>query len=218
MNPHAPDPGPDAALRALRARAHLPSPLTQVDDERFARHGVRLLLTREDLIHPEIPGNKWRKLLPNLRAAVEGGHHRLLTFGGAYSNHLRATAAAGRLLGLETIGVVRGEELAEKPLNPSLARCAADGMRLHFVSRAAYRRRGESAWVTGLHQRFGWPIRWVRGGIEVSVLVLGWLLGGTIGLGTVIHALLIGPLVHLSLRRWDKAGVVMRGDPGRAVP
>lgn len=119
----------------------LPSPLQEIRDERFARHGVRLLLKRDDLIHPAIPGNKWRKLAPNLRAALEGGHTALLTFGGAYSNHLRATAAAGRLLGLTTVGVVRGDELAAKPLNPSLARCAADGMRLHFVSRADYRQR-----------------------------------------------------------------------------
>lgn len=155
MSPHAPDPGTDAALRALRAYARVPSPLTGVDDERFAARGVRLLLKRDDLVHPEIPGNKWRKLLPNLQAAAEGGHRTVLTFGGAYSNHLRATAAAGRLLGLRTIGVVRGDELADRPLNPSLARCAADGMRLHFVSRAAYRRRADPAWVAALHRRFG---------------------------------------------------------------
>ncbi|WP_308013213.1 1-aminocyclopropane-1-carboxylate deaminase/D-cysteine desulfhydrase [Streptomyces beigongshangae] len=121
-------------------RPRLPSPLQEVADERFARHGVRLLLKRDDLIHPELIGNKWRKLVPNLAAA---GGRTVLTFGGAYSNHLRATAAAGRLLGLPTVGVVRGHELADRPLNPSLARCAADGMRLHFVDRSAYRRKDE---------------------------------------------------------------------------
>ncbi|AXK31496.1 pyridoxal-phosphate dependent enzyme [Streptomyces armeniacus] len=140
-------------LDALAPR--LPSPLQEVADERFARRGVRLLLKRDDLIHPALPGNKWRKLAPNLRAAAETGHRTLLTFGGAYSNHLRATAAAGRLLGFATVGVVRGEELADRPLNASLARCAADGMRLHFVSRAAYRRRNDPAWTAGLHDRFG---------------------------------------------------------------
>ncbi|MFD7814325.1 1-aminocyclopropane-1-carboxylate deaminase/D-cysteine desulfhydrase [Streptomyces sp. NPDC059785] len=118
----------------------LPSPVQEVRDERFARHGVRLLLKRDDLIHPQLIGNKWRKLVPNLRAAAG---RTVLTFGGAYSNHLRATAAAGRLLGLPTVGVVRGHELAGRPLNPSLARCAADGMRLHFVDRATYRRKAE---------------------------------------------------------------------------
>ncbi|MFG3121581.1 1-aminocyclopropane-1-carboxylate deaminase/D-cysteine desulfhydrase [Streptomyces sp. NPDC048201] len=118
----------------------LPSPLAEVRDDRFSRHGVRLLLKRDDLIHPELIGNKWRKLVPNIEAARG---RALVTFGGAYSNHLRATAAAGRLLGLPTVGVVRGDELAGRPLNPSLARCAADGMRLHFVARSAYRRKGE---------------------------------------------------------------------------
>ncbi|MBC2904846.1 pyridoxal-phosphate dependent enzyme [Streptomyces cupreus] len=126
------------SLDALHPR--LPSPLQELVDDRFARSGVRLLLKRDDLIHPDLIGNKWRKLAPNLTAAAG---RTVLTFGGAYSNHLRATAAAGRLLGLPTIGVVRGQELAGRPLNPSLARCAADGMRLHFVDRSTYRRKTE---------------------------------------------------------------------------
>ncbi|GGZ83593.1 1-aminocyclopropane-1-carboxylate deaminase/D-cysteine desulfhydrase [Streptomyces subrutilus] len=134
-----------------------PSPLREVRDERFERCGVRLLLKRDDLIHTTLPwdadalgpvdlhpsGNKWRKLAPNLRAALAGGHDTVATFGGAYSNHLRATAAAGRLLGLRTVGIVRGEELAGRPLNASLARCAADGMRLHFVPRSDYRAKAD---------------------------------------------------------------------------
>ncbi|MDJ0379268.1 pyridoxal-phosphate dependent enzyme [Streptomyces sp. G-G2] len=131
-------PNPDALLRPRP-----PSPLREIRDERFDRYGVRLLLKRDDLVHPELPGNKWRKLAPNLRAAVEGGFPELATFGGAYSNHLRATATAGRLLGLPTLGIVRGDELAGRPLNDSLARCAADGMRLRFVTRAEYRRKAE---------------------------------------------------------------------------
>ncbi|MFC9430787.1 1-aminocyclopropane-1-carboxylate deaminase/D-cysteine desulfhydrase [Streptomyces sp. NPDC056987] len=146
-------PSPLVSLAALRPR--LPSPLHEVEDERFARRGVRLLLKRDDLIHPELPGNKWRKLAPNLRAAADAGRHTLLTFGGAYSNHLRATAAAGRLLGFATVGVVRGEELADRPRNPSLARCAADGMRLLFVDRAEYRRKAEPAAVAALLARAG---------------------------------------------------------------
>nr|WP_307544438.1 pyridoxal-phosphate dependent enzyme [Streptomyces sp. V3I8] len=133
-------------------RPRLPSPLREVADERFTRRGVRLLLKRDDLIHPELIGNKWRKLVPNLVAA---GGRTVLTFGGAYSNHLRATAAAGRLLGLSTVGVVRGQELAGRPLNPSLARCAADGMRLHFVDRSTYRRKGEPETLAALLQATG---------------------------------------------------------------
>ncbi|MFJ8665079.1 1-aminocyclopropane-1-carboxylate deaminase/D-cysteine desulfhydrase [Streptomyces sp. NPDC093600] len=135
----------DLALSRLRPR--LPSPLEPVEDERFARRGVRLLLKRDDLIHPDLPGNKWRKLALNLRAA-DG--RPVLTFGGAYSHHLRATAAAGRLLGFPTTGVVRGDELAGRPLNPSLARCAADGMRLVFVDRSTYRSKNDPAVLAGL--------------------------------------------------------------------
>ncbi|MCM2388045.1 1-aminocyclopropane-1-carboxylate deaminase/D-cysteine desulfhydrase [Streptomyces albipurpureus] len=128
-------PDPTAALEP-----RLPSPLQPADDERFTRQGVQLLLKRDDLIHPELPGNKWRKLAPNLRAAAG---RPLLTFGGAYSNHLRATAAAGRLLGCPTTGVVRGHELADRPLNASLAQCVANGMRLVFVDRTTYRHKSD---------------------------------------------------------------------------
>ncbi|MGW5132526.1 1-aminocyclopropane-1-carboxylate deaminase/D-cysteine desulfhydrase [Streptomyces sp. NPDC004135] len=132
-------------LAGLRPR--LPSPVQEAADDRFDRRGVRLLLKRDDLIHPELIGNKWRKLAPNL-AAADG--RTVVTFGGAWSNHLRATAAAGRLLGIPTVGVVRGDELAGRPLNPSLARCAADGMRLHFADRASYRRKSEAGVLAGL--------------------------------------------------------------------
>ncbi|MFI1289463.1 1-aminocyclopropane-1-carboxylate deaminase/D-cysteine desulfhydrase [Streptomyces sp. NPDC020792] len=138
------------ALAALSPR--LPSPLQEVADDRFTRRGLRLLLKRDDLIHPELTGNKWRKLAPNLRAAAG---RTVVTFGGAYSNHLRATAAAGRLLGLPTVGVVRGQELAERPLNPSLARCVADGMRLHFVDRSTYRRKAEPETLAALLRAAG---------------------------------------------------------------
>lgn len=132
---------------ADRLAPALPSPLAELRDNRFSRHGVRLLLKRDDLIHPELIGNKWRKLMPNIEAARG---RALVTFGGAYSNHLRATAAAGRLLGVPTIGVVRGDELAGRPLNPSLARCVADGMRLHFTDRATYRRKSEPETLAAL--------------------------------------------------------------------
>ncbi|MCX2183470.1 pyridoxal-phosphate dependent enzyme [Streptomyces sp. SKN60] len=138
------------ALDLSRLRPRLPSPLEPVADERFARHGLTLLLKRDDLIHPDLPGNKWRKLALNLR---EAAGRPVLTFGGAYSNHLRATAAAGRLLGFPTVGVVRGDELAGRPLNPSLARCAADGMRLEFVDRATYRAKSDPATLATLLER-----------------------------------------------------------------
>ncbi|MFD4252510.1 1-aminocyclopropane-1-carboxylate deaminase/D-cysteine desulfhydrase [Amycolatopsis thermoflava] len=131
--------------------ARLPSPLEEMDDPRLG--GVRLLLKRDDLIHPEVSGNKWRKLKKNLDVARAEGYDRILTFGGAYSNHIRATAAAGYYAGLATIGVIRGEE--HLPLNDSLS-CAVDrGMRLTYLDRTTYRRKTDPDVLEALLERFG---------------------------------------------------------------
>lgn len=132
---------------------NLPSPLAELSDDSLTSPGVRILLKRDDLIHPELPGNKWRKLKYNLAAAQEQRHTRLLTFGGAYSNHLRAVAAAGHLFGFETIGVVRGEE--HRPLNDSLASAVSHGMHLTYLDRATYRRKTEPDVLTALAEQFG---------------------------------------------------------------
>jgi 1-aminocyclopropane-1-carboxylate deaminase len=132
---------------------NLPSPLEPLEDARSARRDVRILLKRDDLIHPDLPGNKWRKLAPNLAAAQDQGHTTLLTFGGAYSNHLSATAAAGYYFGFATIGVVRGEQ--HLPLNPVLAKAAAFGMRLTYLDRTAYRVKHTPAVLDALRQEFG---------------------------------------------------------------
>lgn len=84
----------DPVSKATEPRPLLPSPLELLDDDRLARRGVSLWIKRDDLIHPDIPGNKWRKLKYNLAEATARSHHTLLTFGGAYSNHIRAVAAA----------------------------------------------------------------------------------------------------------------------------
>ncbi|GLW97827.1 1-aminocyclopropane-1-carboxylate deaminase [Microtetraspora sp. NBRC 16547] len=123
----------------------MPSPIEEVRDERLG--GVRLLLKRDDLIHPEISGNKWRKLKYNL------GPGRVLTFGGAYSNHIRAVAAAGAAYGFETIGVIRGEE--HLPLNPSLAYAVSRGMRLTYLDRSTYRRKHTPEVIDALRAEFG---------------------------------------------------------------
>ncbi|NEA33496.1 pyridoxal-phosphate dependent enzyme [Streptomyces sp. SID13031] len=129
----------------------LPSPVAELRDELLAARGVRVLLKRDDLIHPEIPGNKWRKLKHNVAPAVEAG--RLLTFGGAYSNHLRATAAVGHHYGFDTIGVVRGEE--HLPLNPSLAYAVSRGMRLTYLDRTSYRLKTSAVVLDTLRGEFG---------------------------------------------------------------
>ena len=112
-------------------------------------------MKRDDLLHPQVSGNKWRKLKYNLLAAREQGYRTLLTFGGAYSNHLYATAAAGRVFGFNTIGLVRGDELAQKPLNPTLTFCQSCGMHLHFLSRTDYRRKDAPDFLADLIPQFG---------------------------------------------------------------
>src|SRR6201996_5106088 len=124
----------------------LPSPLQEITDPELRAGSVRLFPERDDLIRPDLPGNKWRKLKYNLEAARRDAHRTLLTFGGASSNHIRASAAAGARFGFATIGVIRGEE--HQPLNPSLRYAAELGMQLVYLDRASYRRK-TSADVTG---------------------------------------------------------------------
>jgi 1-aminocyclopropane-1-carboxylate deaminase len=134
-------------------------------------NGVRLLLWRDDLAHPDLPGNKARKLKYNLRAAQGQGHHTLLTFGGAYSNHLAAVATAGRLLGFHTIGLVRGDAPeAGAALNLTLAQAEADGMVLHYLDRSTYRRRAEPAFLAEVQARFGPAYVLPEGGTNVLAL------------------------------------------------
>jgi 1-aminocyclopropane-1-carboxylate deaminase len=140
-----------ASRRAVALR--LPSPLVELHDDRLQRRGVRLLLKRDDLIHPDLPGNKWRKLKYNLVRAGEQRYTTLLTFGGAYSNHIRATAAAGFSFGFDTIGVIRGEE--HLPLNPTLEYAVSRGMRLTYLDRSTYRRKHSPDVVDRLRGEFG---------------------------------------------------------------
>ena len=115
---------------------------------------IRLFVRREDLIHPTIPGNKYRKLKYNL-AAAKASELPILTFGGAHSNHIAAVASAGNLYQIDTIGVIRGEELAAKPLNNTLETARSNGMRLHFINRVDYRQKNTESFLALLQQRFG---------------------------------------------------------------
>jgi 1-aminocyclopropane-1-carboxylate deaminase len=117
---------------------------------------VQLSIKREDLIHPLISGNKFRKLKFNLIAAKKKDLNTLLTFGGAYSNHIAATAYAGKLHGLKTIGVIRGEELVEKWIeNPTLKLAHEHGMQFKFISRDSYRNKNSVEFTNELESEFG---------------------------------------------------------------
>jgi 1-aminocyclopropane-1-carboxylate deaminase len=141
------------AYEELALAVRLPSQVEHLADDRLRAAGVEVWLKREDLIHPEVPGSKWRKLKYNLAEAAQRGERTLLTFGGAYSNHIRAVAAAGRHCGFSTIGIVRGEE--HLPLNPSLAYAVDQGMRLSYLSRGAYRRKADLDGLDALRCTFG---------------------------------------------------------------
>jgi len=115
-----------------------------------------LCIKREDLLHPEISGNKFRKLKYNLFQAKAENQHTLLTFGGAFSNHILAVAAAGKEFNFKTIGIIRGEELVSKiDENPTLQKAQKFGMQLEFVSREAYRNKTEVDFLEKLKVKFG---------------------------------------------------------------
>jgi 1-aminocyclopropane-1-carboxylate deaminase len=114
-----------------------PSILTKIDDPLLAQYQIDLWIKREDLLHPVISGNKWRKLKFSLDHALSSGADTIVSMGGAYSNHLHALAYAGKALGLKTLGFIRGEQ--PETLTPTLCDIQNWGMELRFVTRSDYR-------------------------------------------------------------------------------
>ncbi len=132
------------------------SEIQQIDANKLPEGSYSLSILREDQLHPFVSGNKFRKLKYILEDARKMGDDTLLTFGGAFSNHIAAVAAAGRELGLHTLGVIRGEELQTKvSQNPTLRFASECSMRLHFVTRNAYKRKEEPSFIAGLRKKFG---------------------------------------------------------------
>jgi 1-aminocyclopropane-1-carboxylate deaminase len=126
----------------------------------FENGAIGIDVKREDLLHPQVSGNKLRKLKYNIQEAIAQKQDRILTYGGAFSNHIAATAAAGKIMGLQTIGVIRGEELGEDlqatlKSNPTLALAQSQGMQLHFVTRAAYKEKNSPDFQEQLLNKYG---------------------------------------------------------------
>lgn len=115
----------------------LPSPIQEIHDPLLANRSIRLFVKRDDLIHPYIMGNKWRKLKFNIEQMRREEKDTIVTMGGAFSNHIYATAAAGKENGIHTIGIIRGEELNEES-NSTLRFASSNGMQLSFESREMY--------------------------------------------------------------------------------
>lgn len=130
------------------------SRLDIIEHPLLKERNISLWLKREDLLHDLISGNKWRKLKYNFLEARHGGFHKILTFGGAYSNHLLATAASANEYGFDSIGVVRGDEL-DVDSNPTLEKCHELGMHLVFVSRSDYRLKEDQGYLSGLTKDIG---------------------------------------------------------------
>jgi len=130
-----------------------PSPIQEIRDKLLNEKDVHLFVKRDDLLHAEISGNKIRKLKYNLLQAKSEGRQTLLTFGGAYSNHIYAVAAAGEIYGFKTIGVIRGEPYPN--LNPTLTFARTKGMHLHYIARIDYKRKYTSETTNELKNRFG---------------------------------------------------------------
>ena len=114
---------------------------------------IELFVKRDDLIDTEVSGNKWRKLKYNIEQALANKNNSIVTFGGAFSNHLVATAAACKLIGIRCVGIVRGEELNSNS-NETLKRCTEYGMELKFVSRSEYALRNDSLYLKDIHLEF----------------------------------------------------------------
>ncbi|MFN3782330.1 MAG: 1-aminocyclopropane-1-carboxylate deaminase/D-cysteine desulfhydrase [Spirosomataceae bacterium] len=127
-----------------------PTPLVRWELPLFKQKKVAVFVKRDDLTHPYVMGNKWRKLKGNLQQAIQSGYTGIATFGGAYSNHIYASAAAANYAGLKAIGIIRGDELHPKS-SPTLQFAQQMGMELHFVSREMYR---QKQFDTHLHDSF----------------------------------------------------------------
>jgi 1-aminocyclopropane-1-carboxylate deaminase len=128
-------------------------PIRGLNIPELAACQVNILVRREDMNHPFVSGNKWWKLKYNLLEAAQHNYDTVLTFGGAYSNHVYATAAACSELKMKSIGVIRGEEV--RPLNSTLAFAESCGMKLHFVSREDYRKKNDPTFLSLLQEKFG---------------------------------------------------------------
>lgn len=130
----------------------LKSPLQRIITRQTEDSGIELFIKRDDLLHPGISGNKWRKLKYNLIELKASGKEGIVTLGGAFSNHLHAVAVAGKVFGISTIGIVRGEKPAQ--LSKTLLACLESGMKLHFVSRGSYKEKGGSEEVQALISKY----------------------------------------------------------------
>lgn len=193
----------------MSAKLKIPSSLELLDYELFNSFGVKCYIKRDDQIHPEISGNKWRKLSLNIEKYKQSKYEALLTFGGAYSNHIHATAALGRDMEIPTIGIIRGEELTQDS-NATLKAAAEAGMQLVFVSREEYSWRYERDYKELLRRKYGNVLVIEEGGANYL---------GVIGCTAIVSEIDINPDYYIlpSGTGTTAAGVLMGVDEQKVI-
>lgn len=160
--------------------------LTTIREELFDRHDVQVDLLRLDQLHPQVSGNKWFKLKYNLMDAIRLSAAGIVSFGGAYSNHLHALAYAGHRIGMPTTGIVRGEAVS----NPTMDDCRRWGMHVHFVSRTAYRVRHTEMFLEQVQQQFPAYAVVPEGGNNAA---------GRRGSAEILDGIELSPYTHIGL-------------------
>ncbi len=138
--------------------------LNKINDTVLNNRGIELFIKRDDTVHLQYGGNKFRKLKYNLEFARQKNYDTLITFGGAFSNHIAATAYAGKQFNFKTIGIIRGEELKNAELSKTLQQAKANGMQLEFVSRSDYNRKFDADYLNELSAKFNNPYIIAEGG------------------------------------------------------
>lgn len=157
---------------------------------------AELAMLRLDVVHPEISGNKWYKLKENVRHCLANNYNSILTFGGAYSNHLAATAACAEYFNLNSIGIVKGKYVSEN-LTPTLLKCRSLGMQLEFVSNEEYRKKADELYFKELKEKYNNPFVIPEGGSndlgrQGAASIVGYIPSGythvalSVGTGTTL--------------------------------
>jgi len=131
------------------------TPIEQLVLDASYSNTPKVWVKREDLCHPIISGNKWHKLYLNIKAAKSQGYRKILSFGGAWSNHIHALAYVCDQEGLELVALIRGDELTHKPLNPMLRDATSWHANLQFISREEYAQKNQQQYLQSLTQNYG---------------------------------------------------------------
>ncbi len=163
----------------------IPSPLQKVELPLFKEKGISFYVKRDDLIHNQLNGNKYRKLKYNIKHLQANDYKGIITFGGAFSNHILASAAAANLFGFQSVGIIRGNEL-NPDSNTVLRKAKSLGMTLYFVSRSEYRLKDKSSEISSIIEKHSDLILIPEGGTNEFALE---------GAGEIVDELIIQDFV-----------------------